>query len=346
MHEYTIKDHLGNARVTYSDGNNDGIITVADIKQINHYYPFGMNMEGSWNGAAGSNKYQYNGKEWNDDFGLGLNDYGARFYDPAIGRWGAVDPLSEKRRYLSGYQYVQNNPLNRTDPTGMLDQSFYGRDIKAYGDAVQAAVQDEAPNKNGKNDKVELYYTNATSGIHKLGSKDLVAIISKTAGIMRKNGILNHLSFKSISKKEAEKYEKGGRDKAFVAFISHQEKPYGKSDITNDQRNYIGVYDKENEKFKSYVNYGRIVGERGNFPDPIYGTAYAMAHEYLHQLLSFAGTVLDKDAYHYIHRNDYRNLNFDGENNDWTFPLQVGDDIIIPEQIKYLNRYFEYLKTH
>ena len=123
QHEYAIKDHLGNARVTYSDANNDGTITVADIKQINHFYPFGLNMEGNWNGAAGSNKYQYNQKEWNDDFGLGLNDYGARFYDPAIARWTAVDPLGEMRANVTPYQYVQNNPMNRIDPTGMLDES-------------------------------------------------------------------------------------------------------------------------------------------------------------------------------------------------------------------------------
>ena len=82
-----------------------------------------MNMEGNWNGAAGSNKYQYNGKEWNDDFGLGLNDYGARFYDPAIARWTAVDPLGEMRANVTPYQYVQNNPMSRIDPTGMLDES-------------------------------------------------------------------------------------------------------------------------------------------------------------------------------------------------------------------------------
>ena len=116
---------MGNARVTYSDANSDGVIAVADIKQINHYYPFGMNMEGNWNGAAGSNKYQYNGKEWNDDFGLGLNDYGARWYASDAPRWINVDPLSELRADVSPYQYVQNNPINAIDPTGMLDESFY-----------------------------------------------------------------------------------------------------------------------------------------------------------------------------------------------------------------------------
>ena len=33
-------------------------LIFADIKQINHYYPFGLNMEGNWNGAQGNNKYR------------------------------------------------------------------------------------------------------------------------------------------------------------------------------------------------------------------------------------------------------------------------------------------------
>jgi RHS repeat-associated protein len=122
MHEYTIKDHLGNARVTYSDANNDGTITVADMKQINHYYPFGMNMEGNWNGPSGKNKYQYNEKELNSDFGLDWNDYGARFYDAAIGRWNGVDLLSELYYSYSPYNYVRNNPISRIDPNGMADE--------------------------------------------------------------------------------------------------------------------------------------------------------------------------------------------------------------------------------
>ncbi len=124
QHEYVLRDHLGNTRVSFRDKNNDGIVGDTDITQINHYYPFGLNMEGNWNGAAGTNKYQYNGKEWNDDFGLGWNDYGARFYDPAIGRWVSVDPLSEKMRRHSPYNYAFDNPVRFVDPDGNEPDDF------------------------------------------------------------------------------------------------------------------------------------------------------------------------------------------------------------------------------
>jgi RHS repeat-associated protein len=126
-HEYHIKDHLGNIRVTYrdKDKNDGGYVGVADIKQINHYYPFGMNMEGNWNGVDGQNKYQYNGKEWQgsfkletNDFGLGWNDYGARFYDPAVSRWWSIDPLADKYYSYSPYHYALLNPVKYVDLDG------------------------------------------------------------------------------------------------------------------------------------------------------------------------------------------------------------------------------------
>jgi RHS repeat-associated protein len=112
--------------VTFSDANNDGVVDATDIKQINHYYPFGLNMEGNWNGsfAEAKNKYQYNGKELNSDFGLEWIDYGARWYAPDAPRWVTIDPLAEMYAPYSPYQYVMNNPVNLIDPTGMGHQEM------------------------------------------------------------------------------------------------------------------------------------------------------------------------------------------------------------------------------
>lgn len=61
------------------------------------YYPFGMEMA-NWNpdwAPNSDNRYLYNGKELRTDFDLDWYDYGARMYDPSIGRWHSADPLSE-----------------------------------------------------------------------------------------------------------------------------------------------------------------------------------------------------------------------------------------------------------
>jgi len=50
-----------------------------------------------------------------------MYDYGARMYMPDLGRWGVVDPLADVRPDMSPFRYSFNNPINATDPTGLLE---------------------------------------------------------------------------------------------------------------------------------------------------------------------------------------------------------------------------------
>lgn len=118
---FQYKDHLGNVRLSYA---KNPTTQVLEIIEENNYYPFGLKHKGYNDYTANTNKYKYNGKELQDELGLGVYDYGFRNFDPALGRWFNVDPYAEVADDETPYQYVHNNPVIYLDPKGLVGEGF------------------------------------------------------------------------------------------------------------------------------------------------------------------------------------------------------------------------------
>lgn len=136
-YEYQYTDNTGNVVMAFTDIDANGSINPStEVIQQSSYYAFGMRMEGLNTMQIGvEHKYKYSGKEFNDDLGLNEYDFGARFYDPAIARWGCIDPMADAAPNWTPFRYGFNNPIVVTDPTGMLEstgQDGAGDDPKKY----------------------------------------------------------------------------------------------------------------------------------------------------------------------------------------------------------------------
>ena len=98
------------------------------------------------------NKYKlYNGKELNESLGLDLYEMDWRQYDPAIGRFTGIDPITHWR--TSTYSAFENNPIYFADPSGAsVIVTEGGNNIKFTGEDAKAAFLILTGNNNSSND--------------------------------------------------------------------------------------------------------------------------------------------------------------------------------------------------
>ncbi len=206
---------MSNIRLSYS---KDPTTNVLKILEENHYYPFGLkhnNYNSDLNAFKQSTtstavqlkaaaipapidpvtntlpRYKYNGKEFQDELGLNMYDYGWRNYMPDVGRWTQIDPLFNDLKFandvntvdpddraavymsiindlelgggiyntdnLNPYGYGYNNPVSFDDPDGRCPACLYLLAALLYTEFANA------PTKNPKADAKN--YNNADRAI-------------------------------------------------------------------------------------------------------------------------------------------------------------------------------------
>jgi RHS repeat-associated protein len=128
---------------TYPKHQTNQMTSHTSSTQQAFYYPFGMAIAGlsqqlpeNGQGRLFENRYLYNGKEYQDDFGLNWYDYGARFYDPQIARFHSIDPAANEFYPHSPYSYVFNNPIMYIDPDGRRPGRVPHRDTGKFARKV------------------------------------------------------------------------------------------------------------------------------------------------------------------------------------------------------------------
>ncbi len=100
------------------------------VTQASDYYPFGLSfneyqsdrLEQTSSGVYEPqmrNRYLFQGQEKQSDLDLGWYQFKWRMHDPAIGRFGAVDPLAEKYMNNGTYVFSENRLINGIELEGL-----------------------------------------------------------------------------------------------------------------------------------------------------------------------------------------------------------------------------------
>ncbi len=108
---YLLGDHLGSTSLTADPLDGDKLSEL-------RYKAWGETRHSLTNAPTDR---RFTGQA--EEASIGLYYYGARFYDPLLARWTSPDsiiPQTQGTLAWDRYAYVNNSPLNYTDPTGHI----------------------------------------------------------------------------------------------------------------------------------------------------------------------------------------------------------------------------------
>ncbi|MBU3055180.1 RHS repeat domain-containing protein, partial [Pseudomonas indica] len=133
---YYHNDHLGNP-VAATDERGDLLWRA-------HFTPYGERHENPATNAFGTVGYTGHAQ----DKASGLVYMGARYYDPVIGRFMAVDPVGfqdQNPQSFGRYLYANNNPHKYMDPDGRSPLLLFWAGAAAFGGAMVHSDYANAP---------------------------------------------------------------------------------------------------------------------------------------------------------------------------------------------------------
>ncbi|WP_439481619.1 RHS repeat domain-containing protein [Cyclobacterium plantarum] len=120
--KYELSNHLGNVLAVVSDNIHlDQDSTWTTAINTTDYYPFGLAMDGR-TVQDSTYRYGFNGKEEDSSGewgGQSHYDYGFRIYNPSIGKFLSVDPLTSEFPWNSPYAFAENDVIRSIDLEGL-----------------------------------------------------------------------------------------------------------------------------------------------------------------------------------------------------------------------------------
>jgi RHS repeat-associated protein len=204
--------------------------------------------------TSNTGRFQYTGQTAITQ--VGLYYYKARFYNPALGRFMQTDPIGYDDDY-NLYAYVGNDPLNRTDPTGLFQSSWLLRSIVPGQEAWDSAVTSwEEGNYGQAAGFAGLMLTEQVMTVATLGTGRMAVQTTKTASGVAVRNSLNKQEQRAIRSLEKNIKEHRAKIEEFKKNPTVKPEMEGMSEeaIKRQQERRVELLEKEIKKFEKNID--------------------------------------------------------------------------------------------